>query len=64
MELASPNLLLRRGWTRSSMKVGDPITVEGFHARDGSKTGNARLVTLTATGQTLSMGSNVTGGQP
>lgn len=64
MELASPNLLLRRGWTRSSMKVGDPITVEGFHARDGSKTGNARLVTLTATGQTLSMGYNVTGGQP
>jgi len=64
MELASPNLLLRRGWTRSSMKVGDSIIVDGFHARDGSNTGNARLVTLTATGETLSMGSNVTGGQP
>ena len=64
MELASPNLLVRRGWMRSSMKVGDAVTVEGFHARDGSNTGNARLVTLNATGQTLSMGSNVTRGQP
>ena len=64
MELASPNLLLRRGWTRSSMKVGDTVTVEGFHARDGSNTGNARLVTLNTTGQTLSMRANVAGNQP
>lgn len=57
MELASPNLLMRKGWTRSSMKVGDVVTVEGFHARDGSNTGNARVVTLNATGKTLSIGS-------
>ncbi len=60
MELASPNLLVRRGWTRSLMKVGDAVTVEGFHARDGSNTGNARSVTLNATGKTLSMKSSVT----
>ena len=29
-ELASPNLLLRNGWTRSSMKVGDVVTVEAY----------------------------------
>ena len=57
MELASPNLLMRKGWNRSSMKVGDAVTVEGFHARDGSNTGNARVVTLNATGKTLSIGS-------
>ena len=57
MELASPNLLMRKGWTRSSMKVGDAVTVEGFLARDGSNTGNARVVTLNATGKTLSIGS-------
>jgi hypothetical protein len=57
MELASPNLLMRKGWNRSSMKVGDAVTVEGFHARDGSNTGNARVVTLDATGKTLSIGS-------
>ena len=64
MELASPNLLLRRGWTRSSMMVGDAVSVEGFQARDGSNTGNARVVTLTATGQSLSMGSNVARREP
>ena len=57
MELASPNMLMRKGWNRSSMKVGDAVTVEGFLARDGSNTGNARVVTLDATGKTLSIGS-------
>jgi hypothetical protein len=57
MELASPNLLMRKGWNRSSMKVGDAVTVEGFHSRDGSNTGNARVVTINATGKTLSIGS-------
>ncbi len=61
LELASPNLLMRKGWNRSSMKVGDVVTVEGFHARDGSNTGNARVVTLNATGKTLSIGSGYTG---
>lgn len=59
MELASPNLLMRQGWARSSMKVGDAVTVDGFHARDGSNTGNARSVTLNATGKTLTMKSSV-----
>ena len=58
MELASPNLLMRNGWTRSSMKVGDAVTVEGFHAKNGSNTGNARAVILNATGQSLFTGSS------
>ena len=33
LELASPNLLMRNGWTQSSMKVGDVVLVEGFHAK-------------------------------
>lgn len=53
MELASPNLLMRNGWTRSSLKTGDVVSVDGFHAKNGAKIGNARTVTLTATGQTL-----------
>ena len=57
MELASPNLLMRKGWNRSAMKVGDAVTVEGYLARDGSNTGNARVITLNATGKTLSVGS-------
>ena len=62
-ELASPNLLMRNGWPRSAMKVGDEITVEGFHARDGSNTANVRTVLLLATGKTLSMGSSYQGGE-
>ena len=53
MEMGSPNGLMRQGWTRNSMKVGDKVTVEGSLAKDGSPTGNARSVILEATGQKL-----------
>jgi hypothetical protein len=58
MELASPNLLMRNGWTRSSMQVGAVVTVEGFHAKNGSNNGNARVVVLKATGERLFAGSS------
>ena len=58
MELASPNGLIRAGWTRNSMKVSDVVTVEAFSAKDDSKIGNARVVTLTKTGQRLFAGSS------
>jgi len=63
LELASPNLLMRQGWTRSAMKAGDVVTVEGFHARDSSNTGNARLVRINATGKTFSAGSSYKGAE-
>lgn len=53
LEMGSPNGLIRAGWTRTSMKVGDLVSVDGFLARDGSHTANARSVTLTSTGQRL-----------
>jgi len=46
LEMGSPNGLMRQGWTRNSMKVGDMVTVEGSAAKDGSNIGNARSVTL------------------
>jgi hypothetical protein len=46
LELASPNVLVRNGWTRKSLSVGDEVTVQGSAAKDGSKMANARLVTL------------------
>ncbi|HYT06609.1 MAG TPA: DUF6152 family protein [Rugosimonospora sp.] len=52
-EMNSPNMLLRNGWTRNSLKIGDLITAEGFGARDGSHIGNAKSVTMTSTGQQL-----------
>ena len=53
MEMGSPNGLMRAGWTRNTMKVGDQVTVEGSLAKDGSPTGNARAVVMTSTGQKL-----------
>ena len=53
MEMGSPNLLIRAGWSRNSLKIGDVVTVEGFRSRDGSSNGNAQVVMLTNTGQRL-----------
>lgn len=53
LELGSPNGLIRAGWTRNSLKVGDVVAVEGARARDGSDIGNARVVILASTGQRL-----------
>jgi hypothetical protein len=46
-ELGSPNGLMRQGWTRNSMKIGDSISVQGSLAKDGSNLANARTVKLT-----------------
>jgi len=46
VELASPNGLMRRGWTRNSLKIGAPVTVNGSAAKDGSSLANASTVTL------------------
>jgi hypothetical protein len=59
LEMGSPNGLMRQGWTRNSMKIGDVVTVEGSAAKDGSNIGNARSVTLSG-GQRLFAGSSQT----
>jgi hypothetical protein len=45
-EMGSPNGLIRQGWTRSTLKVGMVVTVEGTRAKDGSFKANARNVTV------------------
>jgi hypothetical protein len=57
VELNSPNALMRAGWKRDTLKLGDMISVEGSRAKDGSPTGNARSV-MTAAGQKLFAGSS------
>lgn len=58
MEMGSPNVLMRNGWRRDTMKVGDVVVVEGSRAKDGSNTGNARTVILAATNRRLFAGSS------
>ncbi len=57
-EMGSPNGLMRRGWTRNSMRIGDIVRVEGSAAKDGSAKANARTVLLTASGARLFAGSS------
>ena len=51
-EMVSPNGLVRLGWNRNSLQVGHVITVSGARARDGSRRGSVRAVTL-STGERL-----------
>ena len=53
MELGSPNGLMRNGWTRNTLKIGDAVNVEGSLARSGRPLGNARSIVLESTGQRL-----------
>jgi Family of unknown function (DUF6152) len=57
-ETAAPNILFRRGFKRDYFKIGTVVTVEGFLAKDGTKTGNAQRVTL-PDGKQLILGTEV-----
>ena len=52
-EMGSPNGLMRRGWTRNSMQIGNMVSVEGSRAKDGASRANARVVLLAASGERL-----------
>jgi hypothetical protein len=53
IELVGINDLLRLGWGRDRVKIGDAISVVGFGARNGTNTANAASVTLASTGELL-----------
>jgi len=46
VELAAPAMLIRRGWSRNALKIGEAVTVNGSLAKDGSNLLNATAVTL------------------
>jgi Family of unknown function (DUF6152) len=54
-ELTSPNRLSRVGWTKSSIKVGDTITIGGYPTKSGSHEIWIQKVTL-ASGEDLQTG--------
>ena len=56
-EGGAPNMLTRNGWTKESLKPGDTILVDGWLAKDGSKTCNARSVKL-SDGKSVFAGSS------
>jgi hypothetical protein len=56
-EMGPPHLLQAQGWTRTSMKIGDMVTIEGSLAKNGSKRVNARRV-MTIDGKRLGAASS------
>jgi hypothetical protein len=46
IEAGSPNILLRRGVTKDTLKVGTKIVVEGYQSKDGTRRANGRDLTL------------------
>ena len=60
VEAGSPNVLLRRGFTKQTVHTGTPVVVEGYQSKDGSKRANGRDITL-PDGKKLFLGSSGTG---
>jgi hypothetical protein len=46
VEMGNPLQLVRLGWTRNDVKIGDSVAVDGWLARDGTKLMNAKSVML------------------
>jgi hypothetical protein len=53
LEATSPGNLMRAGWTRTSIKVGDRVSVVVAPLRDGTHGGWCRGVTLLDSGKKL-----------
>jgi hypothetical protein len=60
VECGAPNSLLRRGLNKNSIPVGTELVIDGFGAKNGSNTANARDITL-PDGSNFFVGSSGTG---
>lgn len=60
VELGSPNGLRRLGWRRTTVSVGDVLTIEGVLARVKPNLANAQSAVLASTGERLGASSSRT----
>ncbi len=60
IECGAPNALMRRGLNKNSLPVGTELVIDGFGAKNGSNTANARDITL-PDGSQFFVGSSGTG---
>src|SRR5215813_14272055 len=63
IEAGSPNILLRRGITKDTLKVGQRLNVDGYQSKDGSHRANGRDLTL-PDGTKLFLGGSAGEGAP
>jgi hypothetical protein len=57
VEGGTPNILLRRGFTKKSLEVGTEIVVEGYQAKNGENRANGSNITF-ADGKRLFLGGS------
>jgi hypothetical protein len=62
--MGSPNILMRNGWRRDTIKKGDEIIVTGSGAKDGSNMANAKVVTMADGKRVFNAGSSGDPGTP
>lgn len=60
IEAGPPGALVRRGWSKTSVRPGTEVLVEGYQATDGANRANGRDVTF-PDGRRLFAGSSGTG---
>jgi hypothetical protein len=60
IELAAPNGLIRRGWTKSSVPSGTEVLILGYASKDGTHKANAREANF-PDGRKMFVGSSGTG---
>jgi hypothetical protein len=59
-EAGTPNVLFRRGFTKTSLTPGTEVVVDGYQSKDGSRRANGRDLTF-ADGKKMFLGSSGTG---
>ena len=63
VEGGTPNILLRRGFTKQSLEVGTVVVVEGYQAKNGENRANGANITFTD-GKRLFLGGSNPNEQP
>ena len=63
MEGGTPNILLRRGFTKQSLEKGTVVIVEGYQAKNGENRANGSNITF-ASGKRLFLGGSNPNEQP
>jgi Family of unknown function (DUF6152) len=58
-EMGPPHMLQKSGWKRNALKTGELLTIDGWAARDGGNSGNARRVTRKSTGEVMGAASSI-----
>jgi hypothetical protein len=59
-ETGGANALFRRGWRKDDLPAGTELVIDGWQARNGSNTVNARSITFKKDGRRLFAGTSNT----